>query len=150
MTDRETLFAYRLNEAEETLADVRKMLDGGVSARSVVNRAYYAMFYGVIALLIHENIEHRTSKHSGIISLFDQSIVHSGKMGKEYSRMLHRIFNARQESDYKEFVHITHEDAADTLQMAEDFVRASGRSSRKIGTTKPLRLSSLRLFLPYP
>jgi uncharacterized protein (UPF0332 family) len=50
MTDRETLFAYRLNEAEETLTDARKMLEGGISARSVVNRAYYAMFYGVIAL----------------------------------------------------------------------------------------------------
>ena len=27
MTDRETLFAYRLNEAKETLADARKMLE---------------------------------------------------------------------------------------------------------------------------
>jgi uncharacterized protein (UPF0332 family) len=123
MTDQETLCAYRLNEAEETLADARKMLEGGISARSVVNRAYYAMFYSVIALFIHENIEHRTSKHSGIISIFDLSIVHTGKMGKEYSRMLHRIFNARQESDYKEFVHITDEDAADILRMAQEFVQ---------------------------
>ncbi len=46
MTDRETLFAYRLNEAEETLADARKMLEGGIRARSVVNRANYTMFYG--------------------------------------------------------------------------------------------------------
>ena len=73
------------------------MLEGGISARSVVNRAYYAMFYAVIALFIHENIEHKTSKHSGIISIFDHSIVHTGKMGREYSRMLHRSFNARQE-----------------------------------------------------
>ena len=27
MTDRETLFIYRMNEAEETLADTRKMLE---------------------------------------------------------------------------------------------------------------------------
>ncbi len=94
MTDHETLFAYRLNEAEETIADARKMLESGVSARSVVNRAYYAMFYGVLALLLHENIEHKTSKHAGIISIFDRSIVHPGKLGKEYSRMLHRIFDA--------------------------------------------------------
>jgi uncharacterized protein (UPF0332 family) len=123
MTDRETLFAYRLSQAEETLADARKMLEGGISARSVVNRAYYAMFYSVIALLIHLDIEHKTSKHAGIISIFDRSIVHTGKMGKEYSRMLHRIFNARQESDYKEFVQFTTEDAADTLKMAEEFLR---------------------------
>ena len=30
MTDRETLFHYRLNEAEETLADAYKMLNSGV------------------------------------------------------------------------------------------------------------------------
>jgi len=98
MTDRETLSAYRLGEAEETLTDARKMLEAGIGARSVVNRAYYAISYGVPALLIHENIEHGTSKHSGIISLFDRFIVRTGKMGKEYSRILHRIFNTRQES----------------------------------------------------
>ena len=123
MTDRETLFIYRMNEAEETLTDARKMLKGGISARSVVNRAYYAMFYGVIALLIHENIEHKTSKHSGIISIFDKSLVHTGRMGREYSRILHRIFDARQESDYKEFVRFTTEDAAEYLRMAEEFLR---------------------------
>jgi len=29
MTDRETLFIYRMNEAEETLTDASKMLEGG-------------------------------------------------------------------------------------------------------------------------
>jgi uncharacterized protein (UPF0332 family) len=43
MTDRETLMAYRLHEAEETFADAVKMLDANISPRSVVNRAYYAM-----------------------------------------------------------------------------------------------------------
>jgi len=123
MTDRETLFIYRMNEAEETLADTRKMLESGISTRSVVNRAYYAMFYGIIALLIHENVEHKTSKHSGLISIFDKSIVHTGKMGREYSRMLHSIFDARQESDYKEFVRFTHDDAAEYLRVAEEFLR---------------------------
>ena len=53
MTDRETLFIYRMNEAEETLTDTRKMLESGISTRSVVNRAYYAIFCGIIALFIH-------------------------------------------------------------------------------------------------
>lgn len=122
MTDRETLFAYRLTEAEETMADARKMLESGVSARSVVNRAYYAMFYGVLALLLRENIEHKTSKHAGIISIFDRSIVHAGKMDKEYSRMLHRIFDARQESDYKEFIKFTAENAAEYVRIADEFL----------------------------
>lgn len=67
MTDRETLFRYRLSQAEETLADAIMMLDGGAGPRSILNRSYYAMFYGVLALLLHQNVEHATSKHAGII-----------------------------------------------------------------------------------
>jgi len=59
---------YRLNEAEETLADARIMLASGISARSVVNRAYYAMFYAILALFIAKGIHHKTSKHSGVIN----------------------------------------------------------------------------------
>ena len=35
MTELETLFTYRLQEAEETLADAVQMLDGNCSPRSV-------------------------------------------------------------------------------------------------------------------
>ena len=35
MTDRETLMAYRLREAEETFADAVKMLDANISPRSI-------------------------------------------------------------------------------------------------------------------
>jgi len=100
LTDRQALFDYRLGEAEETLSDAKAMLANGVSGRAVVNRAYYAMFYAVIALLIAMKSDHKTSKHSGIISIFDREIVHSGLLGREFSRMLHRAFDARQESDY--------------------------------------------------
>jgi len=122
MTDQETLFRYRLTEAEETLADARTMLANGVSARSVINRAYYAMFYSVLALFIAQGVEHKTSKHSGIIAIFNKEFVHTGKLGKEYSRMLHRLFDARQESDYKDLVMVTTEDAVERLKMAEEFL----------------------------
>lgn len=102
MTDLQTLFQYRMNQADETLADARAMLASGLTPRSVVNRAYYAMFYAVLALFLREEVEHRTSKHSGVISTFDREFVHSGRLGKEYSRMLHRLFDARQEADYRE------------------------------------------------
>jgi uncharacterized protein (UPF0332 family) len=65
MTDREALFRYRLQEAEDTLADAEQMLAGGVSPRSVVNRAYYAVFYFILALFQKDGINSRTSKHSG-------------------------------------------------------------------------------------
>jgi len=52
MTDRETLLAYRLKQAEETLADAQAMAESKLSPRSIVNRTYYAMFYAVLGLFL--------------------------------------------------------------------------------------------------
>jgi uncharacterized protein (UPF0332 family) len=51
VTDKQTLLAYRLKQAEETLADAEKMLQGGVSGRSIINRAYYVIFYSILPSL---------------------------------------------------------------------------------------------------
>jgi len=124
MTDRETLFSYRLRQAEETLAEVVRMHEEGFSARSIVNRAYYAMFYAILALFIRFEIEHKTSKHSGVISIFDQQFVLTGKLERRYSRMLHRLFEARQKADYKELVELSAEDSAEAVTQAQEFVSA--------------------------
>jgi uncharacterized protein (UPF0332 family) len=122
MTDKEALLAYRLREAEETLADARTILEAGGSTRTVINRSYYAMFYGVLALFIQEGTDIQTSRHAGVIGLFDKEFVHPGKFPVKYSRMLHRLFDARQESDYKEFVQFSTEEALKFSEMAEAFV----------------------------
>lgn len=57
MTDKETLLAYRLREAKETLSDVRTLLDSHGTTRTVINRSYYAIFYGVLALFIKEGTD---------------------------------------------------------------------------------------------
>lgn len=124
MTDKEALLAFRLREAEETLADAQTLLEAGGSTRTVINRSYYAMFYGLLALFIQEETEIRTSKHAGVIGLFDKAFIHSGKLPIEYSRTLHRLFDARQESDYKEFVQYSEEEARRFFAMAEAFLCA--------------------------
>ena len=52
MNDKESLFEYRFKQAEETLSDALKMLHGNFNPRSIVNRAYYFMFYAALALFI--------------------------------------------------------------------------------------------------
>ena len=85
MTDVETLMSYRLKQAEETIQDAEAMLKVRISSRSIVNRAYYAMFYAVLALFLKENINLKTSKHSGVISIFDRELILSGKIEKRFS-----------------------------------------------------------------
>lgn len=122
MTDRETLLKYRIKQAEETLADAEAMNEGGLSTRSIVNRAYYSMFYALLGLFLKENIILKTSKHSGIISMFDKEFVLSGKMDREFSRSLHKMFNARQVADYKELVEVSSEDAVEAIKAAKLFI----------------------------
>lgn len=127
MTDRETLLAYRLREARETLTDARSLLENDGTTRTVINRAYYATFYAVLALFIKNGTDLRSSKHTGIIALFDREFVHSGKIAVEMSRTLHRLFDARLESDYKEFVSYSRDETEALLKRAESFVAETER-----------------------
>lgn len=124
MTDREQLFTYRLKQAEETLAEAAKMLAGDFSSRTIVNRAYYAVFYATLVLFLRFEIDCKTSKHAGVISIFDRDVVRSGKMEPRFSRMLHRLFELRQKADYKELVEIALEDAVNAVRHAGEFVTA--------------------------
>jgi uncharacterized protein (UPF0332 family) len=122
MTDGESLVAFRMKEAGETIADAERMLQNGLSSRSITNRAYYAMFYAVLALFQKAGINAKTSKHAGVISVFDKEFIHAGKLDVRYSKILHKIFEARQTIDYKELAEVTVEEAADHVKAARAFV----------------------------
>jgi uncharacterized protein (UPF0332 family) len=121
MTDKETLFLYRFKQAEETLVEAERMAGNNFSPRSIINRAYYSMFYAVLSLFLKAGINTKTSKHGGIISLFDNEFIKTGKIDKRYSKILHDTFDARQEGDYKEFVELSQDDAAEFVKLAEEF-----------------------------
>jgi hypothetical protein len=42
MTNTETLFTYRLRQADETLQDIENLIASHSSGLSIVNRSYYA------------------------------------------------------------------------------------------------------------
>lgn len=122
MTDKQALLAYRLKQAEETLADAEKMLQNALSPRSIINRAYYSIFYAILALFLHGDINPKTSKHSGVIAIFDRDLVHTGKIEKHYSKILHKMFAARQQVDYKELVETPVEEAEECVRLAKEFL----------------------------
>lgn len=119
-THLEDLIAARLNQAATALEDGRFLLEGGRSTQSVVNRSYYAMFYAALALL--EQTGRVSSKHAGVISLFDTEFVLKGSFAKELSKDFHKAFEMRQVSDYRVMEPISAEKAADILRKAERFV----------------------------
>ena len=127
MTDRDILATYRLQEAEETLADAEKMLTAQVSPRSILNRAYYVTFYAVLGLFNQFATPHQTSRHATVISIFDREFVRTGKIDAQYSRTIHWLLDARQTADYKDLVTPTQDDADKAVGQAREFLAAIQR-----------------------
>ena len=123
------LIQYRLDAAQEMLRDARVLRENGGSATSIVNRAYYSVFYAALALLVTENIE--PNKHAGVLAKFDELFVRQGIFPKEMSRILHHAFDMRQAGDCQKSKVITEEQAVEVLRWAEEFVDAIAKKLLK-------------------
>jgi uncharacterized protein (UPF0332 family) len=113
------LLRYRLEQADEALRAARILLREE-SLRASVNRSYYAMFYAVLALLASRKEE--TSKHSGVIALFDRLYVHTNLFPQDFSKWLRRAFDLRTRCDYGTEVAIDREETESQLEHASHFV----------------------------
>ena len=115
------LAQYRIQQAKETL-DEADVLAQVRSWRGVINRAYYAMFYAVLALTVVEGFT--ATKHTGVLAFFDRSFIKTGIFSKDLSRQLHLAFERRQAQDYGEFTVIDETIAQETFHNAVNFVDA--------------------------
>jgi len=114
------LIKYRLQQADDSMKEAEVLLKEGMSLRSVMNRLYYAMCYGVLALLQEKQLG--TSNHYAAISLFDREFIKSGIFDKELSKILHRSFELRQKGDYMEQPEITKADIDEILPKTVSFI----------------------------
>jgi len=119
--DKLALIKLRLEKAKETLQDAHTLHEQNGAPTSIVNRAYYAMFYATLALLV--TVDRSSSKHSGVIALFDREFVKQNIVSKELGRMLHQAFESRQEGDYHDISKIDRRKATEILESADEFVR---------------------------
>ena len=122
------LIEYRLAQADESLKASKVLIEEGLF-RPCINRAYYAMFYSVLALLAIDKKE--TSRHSGAISLFDKEFVKEGIFKKDFSRWLHDAFDLRQRSDYAPDYQVTREEANKVTEHAEKFMEEVKKTLQK-------------------
>lgn len=117
---KKALVAYRLTQASETLEEAVFLLEGGKSLRVVTNRAYYSMFYAILALLIDEPFA--SSKHSGVLSYFNRRFVTEGVFPKDIGRAINRAFELRQQGDYRENVELSLEQVTPLIEAASVFL----------------------------
>jgi uncharacterized protein (UPF0332 family) len=126
----EDLLLYRMEQAHETLREAEILLNES-ALRGTINRAYYAMFYALLALLATKRLG--TSKHSGALSLFDREFVKTGVFPRELSRSLRLAFDRRQTHDYGEMTRINRQIAEEVVMDAKTFVAAIEAHLRSVG-----------------
>lgn len=115
------LARFRVKQARESVDEAVLLLSEKKSARSVINRAYYAMFYALLALLIFE--PYSSSKHSGVLTYFNRRFIKTGIFPQELGRSINKAFELRQRGDYREHVELTYEQVEPFVQQAETFVQ---------------------------
>jgi uncharacterized protein (UPF0332 family) len=127
MTDEEArreVVRYWLDQAREALASARSE----AAARRFnfgVNRAYYACFYAVSAILLSEG--RKFVKHSGVRAALHRHLVKTGRVGLELGEFYDLLFRRRGQADYAELVAFDEPQVAEMIQKAAEFVGAMER-----------------------
>lgn len=110
----------RLGLARDKLILARKLTVDGYY-NDAVSKAYYAMFYAGRALLLA--VGEDPHKHTGVVSLFGEYFVKTGKTDARFGRTLAVAKRLREESDYDERKHATKEEAEQAIADADEFIR---------------------------
>jgi len=116
---RKALISYRLESAREKLMAAEKLADQRLYKDSV-SRSYYAIFTAARALLATKQLD--SSKHSGVIALFNQNFVKGGLVRKEASKCLERAKLYREQADYGDFYLVSLQEAGAQIQSAREFI----------------------------
>ena len=86
------------------------------------NRAYYAIFYVERAFLA--TIGKDSSKHSGILALFNEHFINSGIVSEITSKVVQRLIDLRHEGDYQDFAVISEEEAKNAVEIVRETLPA--------------------------
>jgi uncharacterized protein len=110
---------YWWEKALESLQAAHRELEAGAYSFAV-NRAYYALFYAVSALLFEEG--RRFTKHSGVRAVFNKDIIKPGRLPRKDGEVYNQLFRDRQEGDYIEFTKFDAQYVQEKLDACEEFL----------------------------
>ena len=117
--ERSSIVAYRLEKANSTIQQVKDVGNLGYWSLAA-NRLYYAVYYGCVALLIHNGIE--ASTHRGVIRMICDKFVRTGVLTPDDSKLIGRLFTMRQTGDYDDLYDWEESDVMPLIPKAEEFV----------------------------
>ena len=113
------LSAHRFKRAKEELQTAELLLRNA-DFRSSINRSYYSIFHAIHAVNALDGFD--SSKHSGVISHFNQEYVKTGLFEKEVSKIIRNASELREQADYEDFYEASQEEAVDVFEQATRFI----------------------------
>jgi uncharacterized protein (UPF0332 family) len=116
---RDAIAKHRIARAHTALQEAVVLLERRHFS-GTINRLYYAAFYAARALLATRDLD--SSRHSGVISLFQEQFVRTGVIAADIARALPRTFEKRQTSDYADFSEPTEDEVLSLRDQVETFV----------------------------
>ena len=116
------LIKLNIDKSDEALKIADYAIGEG-ALMTVLNRAYYAIFYTVSALAVKHDFV--TSKHIGMMKWFNEKFVHNEKVfGSEQLNIYKKAFLLRQKGDYDTEYPADIENAKELLADAKVFIEA--------------------------
>lgn len=95
------IVVYRMESAKRLLIEIEDHIANGYY-NTAVNRMYYACFYAVSALLLHNEID-GLKTHDGVRQHFGKHFIVTGKIDREWGRFYTTLFTSRSAADYEDF-----------------------------------------------
>ena len=113
------LSKYRLERAYKSLKISKRDFSCG-DYNEASSRAYYALFYALLAVNELEGFE--SSKHSGVISHFKYAYLRTKIFDRRISKFIDDSFLQRRYADYEGFYKASPEDAQKQIDIAEEVI----------------------------
>jgi len=106
-----------LDKAADAIENAKYNLKGDFFA-ATANRAYYAGYYCIIALLYSQNVYSKT--HQGARAKFSELFIKTAIFPTETSDYITMLFDYRQEADYDLDEDITRQEAEHLIDKANE------------------------------
>ena len=121
--DKETIedfSKYRIEKAKETLKTAEFILEDGDDYASTNNRAYYAIFYAIRAVLALEQIDFK--RHKDVIAYFNKNFVNTEIFPRNIGRKIAQAQKIREDSDYDDEYEPSFEKTEQQIKTAQELI----------------------------
>lgn len=111
---------YRLLKAKETLKTAEVIYKDVKDYTSANNRAYYAIFYAIRAVLALEQIDFK--KHKDVIAYFNKNYINTEIFPKKIGKKIAQAQKVREDSDYDDEYEPSPEKTQQQIDTAKELI----------------------------